>query len=52
MIVSNFKNKKAKEGSNVFLTKINLDENMKYEQLMAKIEVLEKIMKEIDNEII
>ena len=37
---------------NIFLTKINLDKNIKYEQLMAKIEVLEKIMKEIDNEII
>ena len=52
LIISNFTNKKVKEGSNVFLTKINLDKNIKYEQLMAKIEVLEKIMKEIDNEII
>ena len=26
--------------------KFNLDKNIKYEQLMAKIEVLEKIMKE------
>lgn len=50
--VSNFNNRKAKEESNVFLTKICLDENIKYEQLMNQINILEKIMREMNEEII
>lgn len=46
--VSNFNNVKTKEGANVFLTKICLDENTNYKQLMEQMELLEKIMRDID----